>query len=223
MTRNPKTTKNRITKNKIGTANGSPVPRELVAAARAADVVQVPKRQCLALDGAGSPKDAAFAQSIGALYGTAYTLKFTRKKAGKPDFKVGPLEGRWSADVANGGAGVPPPETWRWRLRIGVPADVTAREVERIKHDVVEKQGGKLHESVFVPRIFLEPIATERAGRILHIGPYDQELASFARIDEVLAKAGLTAAPTHLEVYLSDPGRTRPQALKTVLLRELAP
>ena len=59
--------------------NGSRVPEERGSATRAGDIAAVPKRQCLAIDGRGSPKDPAFAQAIGALYGTAYTLKFGRK------------------------------------------------------------------------------------------------------------------------------------------------
>ena len=204
--------------------NGSPVPEELVSATRAADIAAVPKRQCLAIDGTGSPKDPAFAQAIGALYGTAYTLKFGRKKAtnAKQDFKVGPLEGRWSADVPPGTKGVPSPDRWRWRLRIGLPADVTREEVERIKGDVVAKKNGKLHGSALVALVFLESIPARRAGRILHVGPYGKEPASFDLIAQVLEKAKLPAAPTHIEVYLNDPSRTNPDKLKTVLLRELA-
>lgn len=194
-------------------------------ATRAADIVAVPERRCVAIDGNGSPKDPAFAQAIGALYGTAYTLKFGRKRAtkGKQDFKVGPLEGHWAADVPAGTTGVPSPEKWRWRLRIGVPADVTRAEIERIKHDVVAKEGGKLHGSLVVPRVFLESIPAQRAGRILHVGPYAKEPASFELIAQALAKSGLVPAPTHIEVYLNDPSRTGADKLKTVLLRELSP
>ena len=73
-----------------------------------------------------------------------------------------------------------------------------------------------------MPRIFLETIPVQRVGRVLHIGPYNQEEASFDLIATALTRAGLDAAPTHIEVYLNDPGRTRPAALRTVLLRELA-
>ena len=89
------------------TRTGSPVPGELVHATRTADLVDVPKRRCLAIDGAGAPTDARFADAISALYGTAYTLKFARKRPAKvdlkkADFKVGPLEGHWAADVPPG-------------------------------------------------------------------------------------------------------------------------
>jgi len=46
-------------------------------------------------------------------------------------------------------------------------------------------------------------------------------VASFELIAPVLDRAGLAAAPTHIEVYLNDPSRTRPEGLRTVLLREL--
>jgi len=202
--------------------DGSPVPRELVKATGTPDIVAVPRRRCLAIDGAGSPKDAAFADAVGALYGTAYALKFTRKRAQQSDFKVGPLEGHWSADVAPGAATRRPPASkWRWRLRIGVPAEVTKDDVERIKRDVVGKKGGKLEGSAVVAHVFLESVPAQRVGRMLHLGPYADEPDSFELIDATLGRAGLAPAPTHVEVYLNDPSRTPPQGLKTVLLREL--
>ena len=204
-----------------GPSNGAVVPRELVSATRTADIVSLPRRRCLAIDGAGSPKDTAFAQAIGALYAVSYTLKFARKKTGETDFKVGPLEGHWSADVRPRSTGRPPPDSWRWRLRIGVPSDVTKEDIERVKRAVVTKKGGKHQGSAVVPRVFLETIPAQRVGRVLHVGPYSDEVASFELIAPVLDRAGLAAAPTHIEVYLNDPSRTRPEGLRTVLLREL--
>jgi len=199
----------------------APVPIELVKATSSADIVVVPRRRCLAIDGAGAPSEARFAAAIGALYGTAYTLKFTRKRSARSDFKVGPMEGHWSADVARPTKGIPPADRWRWRLRIGVPSDVTKADVERIKRAVVTKKKGKLEGSPVVEHIFLELVPAQRVGRILHLGPYGEEPASFAIVDSLLGRAKLTPAPTHIEVYLNDPQRTSPAALKTVLLREL--
>jgi hypothetical protein len=56
---------------------------------------------------------------------------------------------------------------------------------------------------------------------VLHIGPYADEPRSFAKIDAVVRAAGLTPRPAHLEIYLNDPRRTKPERIKTVLLREL--
>jgi hypothetical protein len=214
----------RTVKSKItpATRDGSPIPRELVTAKGTPDIIDVPRRRCLAIDGAGSPADPGFAKAVATLYGTAYALKFARKHAHKHDFKVGPLEGHWTADGFPGAAERPPVESWRWRLRIGVPEDVTKDELERTKREAVAKKTGKLAGSPEVAHVFLESVPAQRVGRILHIGPYADEGTSFERMVPVLERARLTAAPTHIEVYLNDPSRTRPAALKTVLLRELA-
>jgi hypothetical protein len=99
---------------------------------------------------------------------------------------------------------------------------VTSDDVERIKQEIVSKNGGKHQGSAVVPHVFLETVPAQRLGRILHVGPYAEEAASFALISAALERAGLKSAPTHIEVYRKDPGRTRPAALETVLLRELA-
>jgi len=52
------------------------------------DVVEVPARSAVAIDGAGPPEDPGFQRAVGALYGVAYGLKFARKPGGR-DFKIG--------------------------------------------------------------------------------------------------------------------------------------
>src|SRR5919109_962506 len=69
-----------------------PMPRVLWDATTTADVVTVPTRRVLTLEGQGAPEGPSFQQSVGAVYGAAYTLKFARKRAGRGDFKIGPLE-----------------------------------------------------------------------------------------------------------------------------------
>ena len=85
----------------------------------------------------------------------------------------------------------------------------------------VAKKGGKLEASAEALRVALERIPAARAGRILHVGPYATEPASFARMGEALAAAGLCRAHPHVEVYLSDPRRAKPEKLKTVLLGDV--
>jgi hypothetical protein len=198
-----------------------PVPDCLVAATEEPAVVDVPARAAVSIDGAGPPDDPAFGRSLGALYGAAYGLKFARKASGAT-FRIGPLEGRWWAEGAPEGLGAPR-ETWRWRLRIGVPDDVTEGELARVVSAAVAREGGKLEGSEEARRVRVERIAAARLGRILHVGPYSEEPRSFERLDAAVAAAGLRPAPSHLEIYLSDPRRTAPARLRTVLLRELTP
>jgi hypothetical protein len=182
-------------------------------------IVDVPARTAVAIDGSGPPGDPSFGRSMGALYGAAYGLKFSRKGAGT-SFKVGPLEGRWWAEGANGTLQAPR-ETWRWRLRIAVPDDVSEAELLDVMTAATSRKGGKLEGSAEAPRVRVERIPAARLGRILHVGPYADEPRSFARLDAAIAAAGLEPARPHLEIYLSDPRRTAAGRLRTVLLREL--
>lgn len=196
-----------------------PMPEVLYEAARTPDVVTVPARKVLSIEGSGSPDGAAFAQAIGALYGVAWTLKFARKFDGGTEFRIGPLEGRWWAKA--GSPSPPQRDAWRWRLRIAVPGDVTAPEVKRTIAVATTKKGGKLEGSVAARKVELERVPRQRVGRALHVGPYADEPETFAKIDGLLREAGLTPARSHVEVYLGDPRRTKAAKLKTVLLREL--
>jgi len=86
----------------------------------------------------------------------------------------------------------------------------------------MKKKGGKLEGNPEVARVRLSVLPATRYGRVLHVGPYGAETESFARIAEMLKAASLVAGNAHSEVYLSDPRRTKPEKLKTVLLLELA-
>jgi len=209
-----------MAKAKAAKAVPLPVPAVLLDATTTPDVVEVPARTAVAIDGAGPPDDPGFTRALGALYGVAYGLKFSRKPRGR-DFKVGPLEGRWWAEGAPEGVLQAPRHTWRWRLRIAVPDDVAEADVAVVVRAAVTKKGGKLEGSDEARRVTLERIPATRVGRVLHLGPYANERASFARMEEVLAAAGLRRAQPHVEVYLLDPRRTRPEKLKTVLLGEI--
>jgi hypothetical protein len=215
-----KTTKAHRTTRKAP-APSLPMPELLYRASETPDVVTIPARKVLAFAGAGAPAAPGFQQAIGAIYGIAYTLKFAGKARGK-DFKIGPLEARWSADT-DIITTRPPPETWRWVLRIAVPSNITAREVADAIEIATTKKGGKLFGSAEAARVTLDALPAQRIGRALHIGPYSDEARTLNAIDEAVKAAGEAPAFTHIEVYLKDPRRTKPEKLETVLLRELRP
>ena len=194
-------------------------PSELTMGKRKPDLVDVPARTVLSLDGAGAPTDPVFAASIGALFGVAYTLRFTRKAERRPVFKVGPLEGEWRVKGHNPSAGgLPSANEWRWCLRMGVPDNVAKGDLAAAKTAVTKKPKGTLEGSPEAQRIELMQLEAARFARILHVGPYATEPESFAKIGALLEENGLKREPWHIEVYLSDPGRTAPEKLKTVLL-----
>jgi len=199
-----------------------PMPSALLDATPEPDLVEVPARTVLAIDGAGSPEGDAFGRSIGAIYGAAYGLKFTRRDRGD-SFNIGPLEGRWWAEGVEEGVLQAPKEAWRWRLRIAVPDDVGEAELAEIVRAATSRKGAKLEGDEEARRVAIERLPRATLGRILHVGPYSEEPRSFARIDAAVAAAGRRPARPHVEIYLSDPRRTSPVKLRTVLLRELDP
>lgn len=199
--------------------SGLPMPGILLDATEVADVVTVPARKTLSIEGTGGPHGEGFGRAIGALYGVAYTLKFSRKPSGR-DFKIGPLEGRWWAEGAASRVAPPPIDQWCWRLRMGVPDDVDDHELADVIQAATMKKGGKLEGSVDARKVTLERIPAQVMGRVLHVGPFADEPRSFKKIEGALAVARRKAAFPHLELYLSDPRRTKPAKLRTVLLLE---
>ena len=200
----------------------SPTPDVLLKAKRKPDVVIVPARHVIALRGAGSPDAPAFAAAVGALYGIAYAMRFARKKTDLPVFKVGTLEGVWWAEGDDLPTDrVPDREDWRWQVRITMPGDATGEEVAAAVTAVTARRGGKLENSSEARAVELLALDESRCARVLHVGPYADEPATFILIDEMLAGQGMRRGDRHVEVYLSDPARTPPEKLRTVLLAPL--
>lgn len=84
------------------------------------------------------------------------------------------------------------------------------------------KKGGKLEASREAERIELLKKPKQRFARILHVGPYAEEPRSIALIDALLENQGLSREAWHVEVCVSDPNRTAPKKLKTVLLEPIS-
>lgn len=176
-------------------------------------VVDVPELRYLAVDGRGDPNtSAAYAAAVEALYGVAYALKFAGKKADGRDFVVGPLEGLWRADdpavfLTRDKA------AWAWTMMISQPDWITE---ETVRAAVAAVAGKKANPALAEVR--LRSLTEGRCVQILHIGSYDDEGPTLERLHGTyLPDHGLTFNGDHHEIYLSDPRRTEPAKLKTIL------
>ena len=176
-------------------------------------LVEVPAQQVIAIDGRGDPNTGAdYARAVEALYAVAYTIKFTSKTALGRDFVVGPLEGLWWADDPNVFL-TRVKDAWRWRMLISQPDWITEELIEEAKRAALRKKG--LPAIAEIRRLTLEE---GTSAQLLHIGPYDDEGPALARLHhEYLAAHGLRMVGHHHEIYLSDPRRTEPAKLKTIL------
>ncbi|BDP56301.1 hypothetical protein OK7_04162 [Enterococcus faecium EnGen0024] len=55
-------------------------------------------------------------------------------------------------------------------------------------------------------------------AQILHVGPYDEEPATFEKLEAFIAKEGYErASKEHKEIYISDPRKSAPEKMKTIL------
>lgn len=196
-------------------------PAVLYDATATADIVEVPARTVLTLAGRGAPEGAEFQGAVGALYGVAFTVRFARKRAGRAEFKVPPLEATWFTDDPALPLLHVPRAEWRWRVSMGVPADLDEAELAAAVAAATGKKGGKLEGSAQARRVSVQRLPPARCGRVLHVGPYAAEGPSFDKIHAAIARAGFTAGRGHTEIYLNDPRRTPPGKLKTVLLIEV--
>ncbi|MFO1104054.1 MAG: GyrI-like domain-containing protein [Methylocystis sp.] len=78
------------------------------------------------------------------------------------------------------------------------------------------KSCGKLGEPP--PSLRLEPFNEGRCLQTPHIGGYDDEGQTLARLhNEIMPAKDATFAGPHHEIYLSDARRTPPEKLKTIL------
>jgi hypothetical protein len=179
-------------------------------------IVEVPPLRYLTIDGVipeGSTEpgtDPGFQEAIGALYGVTYTLKFESKASGR-DFVVMPLEGLFWAD---GTEDAPPvgASPMRWTLMIVQPPWIT--------QDAVSKAAGALVEKRKVerfPSLRLDTLTEGQAAQILHVGPYAEERPTIEKLLAFVAERGLRPRQKHHEIYLSDPNRTAPERLRTVI------
>ncbi len=175
-------------------------------------IVEVPAMQFAMIDGKGDPNVSPdYAAAVQWLYGLSYTLKFMSKKELQRDYTVPPLEGLWWAeDLAVFTAG--DRADWQWTMMIMQPDWIT----RAMFNTAIEKVKGKQGEPPASLR--LETYDEGLSVQIMHIGPYSAEAPTIARLhDEFLPANGLTETGNHHEIYLSDPRRTAPEKLKTVL------
>jgi hypothetical protein len=179
-------------------------------------LLTIPKLKFLQVEGTGYPgKSASFGPAVEALYGMAYTLKFMFKDQPKPDgwfeYVVPPLEGLWW--IKNGDTfDMNRPDDWCWTAMIMVPDFITPAMVDTARQQLKEKKNPSS-----LPLVLLESFEEGKVVQILHIGGYDKEGPTIEKLHAFAASKGLKIRGKHHEIYLSDPGRTAPEKMKTVL------
>jgi hypothetical protein len=167
----------------------------------------------LMVDGEGDPNSSpCFVQAIEALYSLSYTLKFSLKKSPQPvDYGVMPLEGLWWADDPSA-FHRQDKSTWKWTAMIFQPEFIGRKQVAAAFDEVRKKK-----KLVALDRVRMETLAEGTAAQILYVGPFADEGPTIQRVHDFIHAAGKELCGKHHEIYLSDPRRTAPEKLKTII------
>jgi len=194
-------------------------------------IVKVPPMNYIAVRGKGDPnaEGSEYKESIGLLYGIAFTIKMSKKGShlidGYFDYVVPPLEGFW----------------WQGERQ---PADDALVRTDRI-FDYSRKEDFHFISVIrlpdFVTKEDFDWAIGEAAGKkktdfskaefftydeglcvqCMHIGSYDDEPATVQRMHDFMTAEGyeldITDKRFHHEIYLSDARRVPPERLKTVI------
>ncbi len=174
--------------------------------------VDVPPLGYLMIDGKGDPnKTTEYREAMQALYSVAYTLKFQAKKSLGRDFGVMGLEGLWWAeDMA--GFSMERKDEWLWTMMMLQPDFITPELAAAAKEEALRKKG-----QAAIEQIRFEVYEEGLSGQIMHIGPYDAEPPTIARLHEFIHANGYGLRGKHHEIYFGDPRRTAPEKLKTII------
>ena len=152
-------------------------------------ILEMPPQKMAVVRGKGIP-DKVFSETMPALYGSVYILKFDLKKRGLPTFKVSGLRARYPD------AHLVPKEEWTHIIGLPIPADTTSllQKVPGIEVEVENWEYGSV-------------------AQILHLGPYDQEAPNIERLQKFIEENGYEIAGVHEEEYLTSPDAKVPKTL----------
>lgn len=184
--------------------------------------IEVPVMSYIMVEGQGDPNTSTeYKEAVELLYALSYTIKMGLKKQDKPigyiDYVVFPLEGLWWFDeeVFNGKV-IERKADFNWIMMIRQP-DFISEEIFKSAQLSVAKKKTELDINKACFKSFEEGLCVQ----IMHIGAYDDEPATIAKLDAFVAKNGyrteMKGLRQHHEIYLSDPRKVSAEKLRTII------
>ena len=182
-------------------------------------LVDVPPANYIAVRGMGNPNDegSEYKDSIGLLYGIAFTIKMSKKGGrqieGYFDYVVPPLEGLWWSE--NGEVNYAHKEAFHLISMIRLPEFVSRADFDWAVAEATRKKKTDFSKVEFFH------YEEGRCVQCMHIGPFDSEPITIGKMKAFAEQQGLSIAiddvRRHHEIYLSDPRKTAADKLKTVI------
>lgn len=182
-------------------------------------LIEVPEMTFFMVDGKGEPGGDNYQQAMELLYAFSFTIKMSKMGNNRPEgyfeYVVPPLEGLWWTKDSMFDLNTPR-EEWLWTSMIRQPEFVTEDVFEWAKDEIKVKKPG-----LDISRIRMETFTEGKCVQAMHVGTYVQEASTMEKMTLFMKENGLASdvgnGRKHHEIYLSDPRRTAPERLKTVL------
>ncbi|EQM54172.1 hypothetical protein N692_03430 [Lactiplantibacillus plantarum EGD-AQ4] len=198
--------------------------KTLYSTKKQAQLLTIPAQTFMALHGTGNPNGPEFQAQLQTLYPAAYGLKSAYRKYAQThacefdDYVVFPLEGVWSLTEKGQQLDHLDKNEFSYDIMIRIPDFVLEDLIKPALAAV------KAKKQLATEQIQILHFDAMSAAQILHVGAYDDEPASFAKIDElVVSENQQRISKIHREIYLSDARRVAPERLKTILRYQVAP
>ena len=183
-------------------------------------IIDVPKMNYIAVRGKGNPNEenGDYQNTLGLLYGVAYTIKMSYKGDHKIDgffeYVVPPLEGFWWQDGKDG-IDYNHKERLNFTSIIRLPDFVTKADFDWAIEEATKKKKQDFSRVEFLT--YDEGLCVQ----CMHIGSYDDEPATVELMHEFAEDNGyeldITDKRCHHEIYLSDSRKCDVSKLKTVI------
>jgi hypothetical protein len=198
-------------------------PHDYKASASTVEILDLQPRLFAWIDGVGDPNGDAFAGAVEALYTYSYTVRMSGKSENPPagwfPYVVGVLQGRWT--LKEGCTEFDPRRKadLAWTVMIRQPSFLDMPLHGHLLEKATKKARAKGPNAVpWLERLQLGNREGGRYAQILHNGPYDDEPATFARMEQELAAHGEKRdGHHHGELYLTDPRKSAPEKMRTIL------
>jgi hypothetical protein len=170
----------------------------------------------LIITGRGEPEGVVYTAALGALYRVAYGVK-KLCKAVDNDFVVPKLEGQWWVDETETlPALAVPRDRWNWRLLLRLPEFVTETHVE-------EATKAATRHTETAQQVRFETLDEGTCVQVLHHGPYSSEPETLEKLEHFIEREGFSYSGLHHEIYLTDPRKSAPEKLRTILRQPVLP
>lgn len=183
-------------------------------------IVNIPKMNYLAIRGKGDPneEEGDYKNTIGLLYGVAYTIKMSYKNNYKIEgffqYVVPPLEGFWWQDDIKG-MDYERKKELNFISLIRLPDFVSEKDFKWAIEEATKKKQQDYSRVEFFT--YDEGLCVQ----CMHLGAYDDEPATVDLMHQYMRENGyeldITDQRYHHEIYLSDPRKCDVNKLKTVI------